>query len=186
MDCSSINMIDLRYLTNPHAMHKLEREKNEKTEVNQEEIEFYKKRIFQIAKDILLKKSVDKKLANIFNIFSTACISHFKFIDKSDAIQKDYENMVKTKKKKKSMDVDTSNTLIMRKKRARVPKITDHIHVTVKNIKKKCIILPKGRDINLKDPKFRTKGIEIVTSKNITIEKIKSKNQSEIGEKNKK
>ena len=152
MDCSSINMIDLRYLTNPLTMHKLEREKTEKTEVNQEEIEFYKKRIFQTVKDVLLKKSVDKKLANIFNIFSTACISHFKFIDKSDAIQKDYENMVKTKKKKKSIDVDTSNTLIMREKKTRVPKITDHIPITIKNIKKKCIIIPKERDINLKRP----------------------------------
>lgn len=186
MDCSSINMIDLRYLTNPLTMHKLEREKTEKTEVNQEEIEFYKKRIFQTAKDVLLKKPVDKRLTNIFNIFSTACISHFKFIDKSDAIQKDYENMVKTKKKKKSIDVDTSNTLIMREKKTRVPKITDHIPITIKNIKKKCIIIPKERDINLKDPKFRTKGTEIITTKNITIEKIKSKNQSEIGEKNKK
>ena len=54
MDISN-NKIDLLYLTNPAILQKYNKTLIKNNE-DQEEMEFYKKRIFQITKDLLRKK----------------------------------------------------------------------------------------------------------------------------------
>jgi len=161
MDCSAINMIDLEFLTNPMELQKLHKNNN-KLQIDQNDIAFYKKRIFQMAKNILLKKKTDIKVKNAFDSFCKVCIEYFKFIDKSEIIQTDYSH-IKTKQKKptKNINLHTTNEIIMRKKKVRSPKITDHIKIKIKrkNNKKKTII-PKKRSFNLHDPGFQLKGIE--------------------------
>jgi len=63
MDCSAINMLDLEFLTNPMELQKLHK-KNNILQIDQNDITFYKKRIFQMAKNILLKKKTDIKVKN--------------------------------------------------------------------------------------------------------------------------
>ena len=159
MDCSSINMIDLEFLTNPMELQKLHKNNN-KLQIDQNDIIFYKKRIFQMAKNILLKKKTDIKVKNAFDSFCKVCIEYFKFIDKSEIIQTDYSHIKpKQKKPPKNINLHTTNEIIMRKKKMRSPKITDHIKIKRKNNKKKTII-PKKRSFNLQDPTFQSKGID--------------------------
>jgi len=158
MDCSSINMLDLQFLTNPLELQKLNK-KQEISLINEQDKAFYKKRIFQMAKDILLNQSVDVKLKHSFEVFCCNCIEYFKFIDKSEIIQKDYIDVPQKKiKVKKYLNLDTTNQIIMKKKHVRSPKITDHIKIKRKN--KKKTIIPKKRIINLKDPQLMFKGVE--------------------------
>ena len=99
------------------------------------------------------------KLIESFNNFSRLCINHFKFIDKSDIIQKDYINIKKTvNKPSQEFNIKTSNQIIMKKKKMRSPKITDHINIKFKSQKK--TIIPKKRSINLTDKLFKLKGVD--------------------------
>ena len=167
MDCSAINMIDLEFLTNPMELQKLHKNNN-KLQIDQNDVTFYKKRIFQMAKNILLKKKTDIKVKNAFDSFCKVCIEHFKFIDKSEIIQTDYSH-IKTKQKipPKNINLHTTNEIIMRKKKVRSPKITDHIKIKRKNNKKKTI-MPKKRSFNLHAPTFQSKGLE---KKNIVLKR---------------
>ena len=167
MDCSAINMIDLEFLTNPMELQKLHKNNN-KLQIDQNDVTFYKKRIFQMAKNILLKKKTDIKVKNAFDSFCKVCIEYFKFIDKSEIIQTDYSHIKpKQKKPPKNINLHTTNEIIMRKKKMRSPKITDHIKIKRKNNKKKTII-PKKRSFNLQDPTFQSKGLE---KKNIVLKR---------------
>jgi hypothetical protein len=158
MDCSSINLIDLQFFSNPLAMQKMNRNIINK-KINTEEIQFYKIRIFNMAKEILQGKEPDQKLKHIFNNFSHECIQYFKFIDKADSIQKDYKkNINETKEKKEMKDVSGADFIMMKKKNVKIPKITDFIKIKT-TIKKKTYF-PKEHDINLSDPKYKTKGIK--------------------------
>ena len=161
MDCSAINMIDLQFLTNPTELQKIQKDHN-MLQIDQQDIIFYKKRIFQMAKDILLQNQTDSKVKHAFDSFCKVCIEYFKFIDKSDIIQTDYSHIkVKKDLPNENIDLHTTNKIIMRKKKIHSPKITDHIKIKIKrkNNKKKTII-PKKRVFNLKDKTFQVKGTE--------------------------
>jgi len=86
MDCS-LNAIDLQYLSNPFELNKLTRNK---TLINfsSNDIKFYKKRIFQLTKDLLRGEKKDGKIQKAFHEYALVCIEHFKFIDKMEIIQK--------------------------------------------------------------------------------------------------
>ena len=52
-----------------------------------------------------------------------------------------------------------TNDLIFKKSKPHRPKITDHINIkSTKTVK--APIIPKKKKINLKDPKFRDKGLK--------------------------
>ena len=61
----SLNLIDLQYLTNPNEMNKIMK-KNEISLVSKKDLEFYKKRIFQLTKDMLRGEKINTKV----NLFS--------------------------------------------------------------------------------------------------------------------
>ena len=94
----SLNLIDLQYLTNPTEMNKLLRNKN-LSSISMIDLNFYKKRIFQLTKNMLRGEKITTKVDKIFENYARICIEHFKFIDKMEIIQKDYENITTTKKK---------------------------------------------------------------------------------------
>ena len=160
MDISSINILDLKYLTNSN-MYATLKKKKEITTINFQDLEFYKKRIFQTAENILLKKETERHLVGSFYSFAQHCIDHFKFEDRAEIIQDDYKSLStkKSNKKFKKIDITASNQIIMREKKTRIPKITDHINIKVNKNKKKKTQIPKKRSINLKDPKFKIKGL---------------------------
>ncbi len=156
----SLNTIDLQYLTNPLEMVKLGK-KNVAAPYNlTKDITFYRRRIFQQTKEYLRGKQVVPKLDRAFENYARVCVEHFKFIDKSDIIQRDYEQLKPDKPKiTANFDINDSNEVMMKKKAPQNPKITDHIKLKSNRVKvKRKIILPKNRVFDLKNSKFRTKG----------------------------
>jgi len=153
----NINEIDKQYLITPASWEKLNKDCS-LNELIQEDYEFYKPRIFKITKDILKDKEVDKKIKKCFMNYAKICMEHFKFIDKRDIIQKEYDERDKKNKNTTSFNINESNNLIMKKTEFKKVKITDQMPIKT-NIIPKNVVMPKKRIFNLKDPKLKRKGI---------------------------
>jgi hypothetical protein len=157
MDISA-NVYDLQFLTNPNLINKISNEK--RLGISPEDIKFYKKRIFVLTKNYLKGKKKDRDLDKIWEEYASACIAHFKFIDKAEIIQEDYKEF-KTKKKTTKIDknvIKNSNEFMLNKKSPPAPRITDHINVKSSKIKTtKKMIIPQQRNINIKTDKFKNK-----------------------------
>lgn len=160
MDTSS-NIIDYMYLVNPNRLEKI-KQKKENTIILNEDIHFYRKRIFSLTKDYLKGKKRDRDLDKMWEIYATACVDYFKFIDKSELIQATYKD-IKVKKKSNVIDknvVTKSNEFMLNKKKPPVPRITDHIKLKstkthVKTTQK--MVIPRERNLNLKSDHFKNK-----------------------------
>ena len=61
----SLNLIDLQYLTNPDQMSKL-KQKKEFQQIPRNDLDFYKKRIFQLTKDMLRGEKINTKVNKAF------------------------------------------------------------------------------------------------------------------------
>jgi hypothetical protein len=153
----SLNMIDLEYLMNP-AFSNLR--VNQEEDVNlKSDIEFYKKRIFKLTKDLLRNTSITTQVDEGFREYARICIKHFKFIDKSDIIQKQYNHHKKVKPKSAVPNKEFPDHLLMRGARAIQRTIPECIPVKVKNEKKKIVFMPQSHEVDLKDPAFKIKGL---------------------------
>ena len=153
--------IDLLYLTNPN--HRLKyNNKIEKPE--EEEIKFYRKRILCTTKDFLRGKNLNESINNAFHNYAIELIKHYKFIDKKELIQKEYENVkIKTKTITKeelaNFKVMEKNELMMKRKEDTKKTIKDFIPITVKEKKRKKMVIPKQKFFDLKKDEFRKKGV---------------------------
>ena len=67
---------------------------------------------------------------------------------------------------KQAFNIKETNSLMCRQKKPHRPKITDHIKIKT-NITTKPPIIPKQKKFNLKDPKFREKGLKKKNINNI-------------------
>ena len=149
---NSANYYDLLYLVNPTFLHNIEKSKSKI--VNNDDILFYKRRIFTLTKEFLNGKNCDNlELNNLFKIYARNCIEYFKFKDKSTIIQKDYLKYNKKKGTPIVQDISFNNKILMKQPPPRIPKMTDHI--IVKNRKHKPQVIPKIRIINLKEEKYK-------------------------------
>ena len=158
MDFSS-NNFDLTYLVNPNLADKLYHKK-EVTQILNEDINFYRKRIFALTKDYLKGKKRDKDLDKIWEKYASSCVEYFKFKDKSELIQETYKD-IKQKNKKKFIDkkaIDRGNEIIMNKKKPPAPRITDHIKITTTKTKtNKKMIIPREKTLDIKNDRFKNK-----------------------------
>ena len=154
----SLNLIDLQYLTNPDQLTKL-MQKKDLQQIPRNDLDFYKKRIFQLTKEMLLGEKINTKVNKAFVNYAQICIDHFKFMDKMELIQNDYKDIKSPVNKKNIFNMKNSNSMMLRKKKPYRPKITDNIKIKSTRINTPPVI-PKTRNFNLKDPKFREKGLK--------------------------
>ena len=153
--------LDLLYLTNPN--HKLKY--NIKSErVDKEDIKFYRKRILMTTKDYLRGKNLNESIDNAFNNFASELIKYYKFTDKKDLIQKEYNNVkikskTLTKEDLENFKVMEKNELMLKRKEDTKKTIKDFIPIVVKEKKRKKMIIPKQKDFNIKTTEFRKKGV---------------------------
>jgi len=154
----SLNLIDLQYLTNPDKLTKLTRKKVLQ-QLSHTELDFYKKRIFQLTKDLLCGEKINSKVNNAFVNYAKICVDHFKFMDKMELIQNDYDDIKPSVNKNNTFNMKTSDSMMLRKKKPYRPKITDKINIKSTHVNKPPII-PSIKHFNLKDPKFREKGLK--------------------------
>lgn len=152
----ALHDLDLQYLTNPAEMAKIVSRKAGINEAKNTDFKFYEKRILHQTKAFLTGTEVPTSVEAAFAIYIQRLVEHFKFVDKAEAIQKDYDFLSVPKSKKvdcpSSFDIATSNKVIMKMNNLRPPRITDHIKIKQKG---KNIVLPKIRnfDPNIKQGK---------------------------------
>ena len=182
MDVST-NIIDLEYLTNPCYTVKIpEKKKDQIYCVSSEDLNFYKKRIFELTRKMLLGGNVNTKINDAFHGWAKVCIEHFKFMDKKDIIQEDYKDIPQRKNNKPSyFNMEETNKLFSKQQT-----YTDI--ATLLNIRKKTkpIFMPTKRDINLKADFLKHKGIIYPPKNNLTNKYEKANKKKEKKKKKKK
>jgi hypothetical protein len=158
-----VNQVTLDCLVNKEMRNKYVR-----TQLNKEDVKFYRKRIFNLFKEIISSNSPTDLLPDVkyaYDNFLHSAIHYFKTIDNNDIIQSEYNNMESlqlTLTQDTSSNIttnDEADKLLMRKIKTDIPTLDKYVKKTF--IKKKDeIILPKQKEINLKDPNLKMKGLK--------------------------
>jgi hypothetical protein len=146
---------------------------------NKEERKFYKKRIFNLFKDIITGNEPTDLLPDVkyaYDNFLNSCIHFFKTIDKNDAIQSEYndyndkkelsnvatnleENLTMTESNESIFSKNEADKILMRSIQFDAHTLDKYVKKTSTK-KKETIILPKQKNINLQDPEFKNKGLK--------------------------
>jgi hypothetical protein len=188
----NINYITLEIMANADTYNKYLKKNNlEHDTVLKSEKRFYRKRIIAMVKDILnnnINNNNDAPINDIiissFNAFSRLCISHFKFKDTMDNIQGDYKDMVlveTTTNGESGVDdwsMNNANKLFMKQVDKKV--ITMDNFVTKTSPPQDEMLLPKTKEFNLKDPKYKKKDIKKGFTKGALHNSVKLTNTNDV------
>ena len=157
MDLSRNLHMDLLYLTNSRIRNKVE---NLDNGLNKEDLKFYRKRILHETKNYLREKRLESSIDRAFDNYADKLIEYYKFIDKKEIIQKEYEFMKHSKKEHnvKDMNLMEENKKMMKEIEPPVKTIKDFVKIVAEKPKKKRII-PKVKEFNLKKDELRIKGL---------------------------
>ena len=165
-----VSEVTLEYLLNKEQYGKYLDQKNPKTKLNnKKDRKFYRRRIFDLTKQLINNEKPDiltPDVKNSFENYVNMCIEYFKALDTTDIIQGDYSALNLDIDAKNEINVENigsteqANQLMMRSiKLSHPPSLLDNF-VKVKNTKPQVEpIIPKQKDINLKDPVLKNKGI---------------------------
>jgi len=163
MDVSA-NPLDLIYFTNSVSYKRINDMKyKENNEEYLKDLHFYRKRILQKTKDLLRNNKCGEEIDKVFKIYTKELIRDFKFIDKKDIIQEDYQNLGKNEKKtvKVDFELEDQNKLMMREKNGKEKgTIESYINVKVKNKKTYKPYIPQKKVINITVEDLKNKGVK--------------------------
>lgn len=171
-----VNQVTLDCLLNKEMFNK--HVKNQKAKsINKEDRKFYKKRIYNLFKEMLITKEEPENLfpdvKYAYDNFINSCIQYFKIIDNNDLNQEEYKNLDETPDIGNIPELDDDNIKTQEdanKLMMRSIKITTQPldkFVKRKNTQpQEQLILPKQKEFNLNDPELKIKGIN--KKKNIT------------------
>jgi len=161
MDLSKNDQIDLLYLTNPLIWNKYNKTLSKKCGVTEEDIKFYRKRILMTTKNYLRGNKINGEIDGAFENYADQLVNYFKFIDKKDMVQKEYEDLPKNKSKPlQNFKLMHQDQIIMRDKEKTKKTIKDYLPIVVKEKKRKKMIIPKQKNYDIKNPDLRKKGIK--------------------------
>jgi hypothetical protein len=159
------------------------------------EMKFYRKRIYDLTKRLLIskedRKSVTPDVNYAFSNFVKTSINYFKIIDKQDILQKDYEDLEQEEDEemntfsKEEEETTDYNKYIMKKiampeEKTKMTTMDNFVIIKQCEEKKENMIYPKKREFNLKDETLKNKGIrkkENKEKKNINNKYEKKKNE---------
>jgi len=158
-----INQITLDCLLNKEQYSKyLNSTMNKTLNSNKRDRKFYKKRILQLTKDLLSSETGEDATMDImyaFDNFTRTCISYFKMMDKTDILQTDYTDFI-TKEPPEVTTLTFEDTSMSFMRTVKVDNITmDKFVKRTSTAPPKTQIVPLQREVNLKDPELRNKGI---------------------------
>ncbi len=170
MSQAYINQLTINCLVNKEMINKHVDKKKLKKE-QKEEIKFYRKRTYNLFKEIINGTTPEDLLPDVkyaYDNFVNASIHYFKTIDNNDIIQEEYEGLDNHVKDdiKYVLDASSSNVveadkLLMRSVKVDLPSTLDkYITKTIIQKREADLILPKQKEINLLDPQFQTKGLK--------------------------
>lgn len=186
---NSTNQIDLLYLTNMTSC-----KNNNEVKVNivdKKDVEFYKKRIFQLCKDMLRNKENNPNVKDSFDYFCVNAIEYFKMTDKTEMIQNEYNTLnhdadthtsLPNHNNKPSELSEDVNALMFKKIEKKDDKLDKFV---IKNVvKKNEMVIPEQKQYNLTDVKYQEKGVEVKAKTSIVaMNNKKKKNKREIKKK---
>ena len=185
MSTEYVNQVTLECLMNKDTYKKYVATKK-KSVVNKKDQKFYRRRILSLTKELLYPEEAaekpttgttttsattmnDPNVMGLFQIYSKACIEYFKTLDKNDIIQEDYSTLTTEPTEMSVEDIKTQAEIdqqFMRSIHVKEPKTLDKFVKRSATAPKDDPILPKQKDINLRDPALKNKGIR--KKKNIT------------------
>ena len=162
MDISSNiynNNITLAYLTNPLYQSELARKVQVRTEVDESDIKFYRKRILALTKEMFRGAGPSVDLKRIHNEYITSIIKHLKMTDKEDILQNEYESdcIRRAPDPPSEFQIEEANKSFMRT--ATNTNTLDNFVIS-HSIVEKPKTYPSKKTINLKEPTLKTKGIK--------------------------
>ena len=152
-----------------------------KTKISKKDKKFYRKRILNLTRELFLSSDVCNMDVNeAFMNYVYHCIEHFKNTDTNDILQCEYMGLYGGENEDLEVDdfgcdadcdtgcdadVDTDDSLIIRK----IVKPNTLDNFIIRNVIKKnqAEYLPIQKEINLKDPQLRVKGIALGKKKNL-------------------
>ena len=171
-----VNQLSLKFFLNKDIYGKhLEKITAESKMEYKKDKRFYRKRIYELTKQLINEDNnnpmiLNKDLHLAFEIYSKVCIEYFKMLDKNDILQEDYLHLLESKNQiniDPNLSIENINTieeadqLLMRSIKIVEPNSLEKI---VKRKSTKCVKkempLPMQKNIDLKDPIFKKKGIK--------------------------
>jgi len=162
-----IHQITLDYLINKEN-YKKSLEGTRSKNANRKDKKFYRKRILNLTRDLLIFKENEEPLFPdvkfAFEVYVKTCIEYFKTLDECDIIQEDYneleelEALLGTNSSdilENSTSVKDADNLLMRS--IKVSPLDKFVKRTI--LKKEEPIIPLQKEINLNEPYLKNKGI---------------------------
>ena len=163
-----LNQVSLDYLINT-KQYKIHLTNTMNKKINKKDKKFYRRRIQSLTKELLSKEeeeeiviSPDVKYA--FDNFIKTCIHYFKILDRNDIIQEDYNEL--DDEIKANVEISESSQILKEENEKllmRSVKMSNHSldnFIKIKMTKKtEDLIIPQQKEINLKDPILKNKGI---------------------------
>lgn len=175
---NNIDLITLEYFTTPQFYHKYQGKQIESktNKISKSDRKFYKKRIINETKKMLRNEFETPGLKEIFNKYVISLVDYFKIVDKSDILKERYDDpsgnnnpddsnktlddMLDDILDISSNDFLTSPDQLLYKTTNEAKKVTLDNFVVKHSIPKEKINFPEQKEIDLKEPSLKTKGIK--------------------------
>ena len=164
----TVNKDILKYFSNPSYQTNKD---SDIAEINPDDKKFYRKRVLAMGKEIYADKHYNDILNKAFDNFISLAINHCQMIDKRDLLQEDYPDVIvkaTNHSDVNNFDMDAMNNNVMRHNKPKDKTLDGFVTVTNTTTDNKFI--PTQRKVNLKQDKFKTKGIKPKAVKPKTIE----------------
>ena len=184
------NFYDIEYLMN---IKKSTDNKNKVDKISKKNKKFYRKRINSITNELILDnfKEIDKypEINSSFSNYIGILINYFKLLDKNELLQNEYDDNENIELKLEdctnmdideinctentctNMDIDNFNKIMVTKKSTKINTLDNFVVKKINKINDEIfnnlLLLPQKKILNLKDPKFKTKGVR--KKKNVDI-----------------
>jgi hypothetical protein len=173
MSQAYIDQLTLNCLVNKDMINKhVDKKKLNKEE--KEELKFYRKRIYNLFKELINGISPDDLLPDVkyaYDNFLKASIHYFKTVDNNDIIQAEYKDLNSSLDTYRENVYDLSGNdnsgskeadkLLMRSVKVNMlPTLEKYVTKTIAKKMEEDLILPKQKEINLLDPELKTKGLK--------------------------
>jgi len=181
-----ISEITLECLMNKNQYAKYIGKTNTETKTSiKKDIKFYRRRIFDLTKKLLNNEKPETMYPDVgsaFDTYARVCIEYFKVLDKSDIIQEDYTGInvdsISSIPVDASYNTEAANMLMMRSIKITEPNALEKLVKRKTSKLEKKQIVPIQKDINLKDPNLKNKGICKKNNINNNYEDISKKNKA--------
>jgi hypothetical protein len=162
-----LNQVSLDYLINT-KQYKIQLTNTLNKKINKKDKKFYRRRILNLTKELLSKDEseivVSPDIKYAFDNLVKTCVHYFKILDRNDIIQKDYNETYDEIKEEKEISEseqflkEENEKLLMRSVKMSNHSLDNFIKIKMTK-KVEELIIPQQKEINLKDPILKIKGI---------------------------